>query len=87
MTRAITQDDFLANASQRLASLGNDVFVIEQDGQFVAALVSQKDFEALRRVHGQRAIAAMNRLSDAIEASGATHEELLELEKALDRKA
>jgi hypothetical protein len=87
MMRAITKDDFLANAQQKLASLGDDLFVIEQDGNFVAALVSEKDFEAIRKVRGQRAIAAMNRLSDAIEASGATKEELLELEKALDRKA
>jgi hypothetical protein len=87
MTRAITKEEFLASAPQTLAALGDDTFVIEQDGNFVAALVSQKDFEAIRRIRGQRAIAALNRLRDAIAASGATHEELLELEKALDRKA
>src|SRR6185312_6324117 len=35
---------------------------------------------------GLRALAALNRLSDALEASGASEEELRELEKALDRK-
>lgn len=87
MTRAISQDEFVATVTQTLASLGEDSLLIEREGAVVAALVPPSDWERLRQMRGQRAIAAMNRLSDAIEASGATEEELRELEKALDRKA
>jgi hypothetical protein len=87
MTRAISIDRFLATAPETLSSVGDDAFVIRQGEKFVAAIVGEKDFEAIRAARGKRAIAAMNRLSDALEASGASQQELLDLEKALDRKA
>jgi hypothetical protein len=87
MTRAISVDEFLAKAPQTLSSVGDDSFVIRDGETFVAALVGEKDFEAIRQARGRKAIAAMNRLSDAIDASGATEKELKELERALDRKA
>jgi hypothetical protein len=77
----------VATVTQALASLGEDSLLIEREGAVVAALVPAADMERMRQVRGQRALAAMNRLSDAIEASGATEEELCDLEKALGRKA
>ncbi len=85
--RSLTKDEFLADAPILLDTVGEDVLIIKQDQTFVAALVSQADFEEIRRARGSRAMAAMRRLSDAIEASGATEDDLRELEKALDRKA
>jgi hypothetical protein len=87
MMRAITREEFLATAPETLAAVGDNAFIIREGEKFVAAIVGEKDFEAIRGARGRRAIAAMNRLSDAIEASGATEEELADLEKALDRKA
>ena len=87
MMREISKEEFIAAAPELLSSVGNDLFIIQQGEQFVAALVGEEEFRRLREARGQRAIAAMHRLSDAIEASGATEEELKELEAALDRKA
>jgi hypothetical protein len=85
MTRDISQEQFLAATADTLAAARSDSFVISKDGEFVAALVNERDYADLRRLRVQRAIEAMNSISDAIEASGASYEELLELEKALDR--
>jgi hypothetical protein len=87
MTREISQDDFLATTADTLAAVRNDLFVISKDGEFVAALVSERDYVDLRKLRAQRVKAALDRLSDAIEASGASEAELRELEKALDRHA
>ena len=87
MTRAITEEEFLSNPSARFAEVGTDTFVVERDGKFLAAIVSEADFAALRKAQSRRALAALNRLSDFVEASGATEGELRELEIALDRKA
>ncbi len=87
MTRAMTKEEFLAAVPEILTSVGEDLLVIEQDHQFVAALVGPNEFRELTEARGRRAIAALNRLSDAIEVSGATEDELRELEAALDRKA
>ena len=87
MTRAISKEEFLAAVPDILTSMGDDLVVIEQDHQFVAALVGQKEFDQLREARGRRAAAALNRISDALEASGASEQELRELQAALDRKA
>jgi hypothetical protein len=87
MTRSISQDEFLAATADTLAAARSDSFVISKDGEFVAALVSERDYVELRKLRAQRVASAMNRISDAIEASGASEAELLELEKALDRHA
>jgi hypothetical protein len=87
MTRDISQDDFLAATAATLAAVQNDSFVINKDGEFVAALVSERDYVDLRKLRAQRVKAALDRLSDAIELSGASEAELRELEKALDRHA
>ena len=87
MLRAMSKDEFMAAIPDILSSVGEDLVIIEQGQKFVAALVGEKEYRQLREARGRRAIAAMNRLSDAIEASGATEEELRELERALDRKA
>ena len=87
MTRDISQDEFLAATADTLAAARSDSFVISKDGEFVAALVSERDYVELRKVRAQRVAAAMDRISDAIEASGASETELLDLEKALDRHA
>jgi hypothetical protein len=65
----------------------NDSFVINKDGEFVAALVSERDYMDLRKLRVQRVKAALDSLGDAIAASGASEEELRELERALDRHA
>ena len=85
--RAISKDKFLATATETLDGVGDDALVIREDGAFVAAIVGEKDFEVIRKSRGERAIAAMYRLRDAIQNSGAPKDELVELEKALDRKA
>jgi hypothetical protein len=87
MTRAISQDEFIASVPEVLSSVSEGPFIIRRGNTFIAALVSEQEFEMIRRAKGERAIAAMNRMSDAIEASGASEEELRELETALDRKA
>ena len=87
MTRTISQEEFATSAPELLQAVGDQTILIERDGKTVAALVSAEQYESTREARGRRAIAAMNRLSDAIEASGATEQELKELEAALDRKA
>jgi len=87
MTRAFTPEQFVEALPTIVNSMGEDSFVIERDGQLVAALVTPEEYKLIRQVRGRRALAALNRLSDAIEASGASEEELKELEKDLDRKA
>lgn len=87
MMREVSKEEFIATAPEILSSVGNDLVIIQQGDQFVAALVGEKEFRQLHEARGRRAIAAMHRLSDALEASGATEEELKELEAALDRKA
>jgi hypothetical protein len=87
MTRDISQDEFLAATAATLAAVQNDSFVINKDGEFVAALVSERDYMDLRKLRVQRVKAALDSLGDAIAASGASEEELRELERALDRHA
>ena len=87
MTRAITEEEFLANPAAKLAEIGNDTFIVERDGKFVAALVSEAEFHELREKRGRKAVAALHQLNDLVEASGARERELKELEKVLDRKA
>jgi hypothetical protein len=87
MTRSISQDEFLATTADTLAAARNDSFVISNHGEFVAALVSERDYVELRKLRAQRVAASMDRISEAIESSGASGTELLELEKALDRHA
>ncbi len=53
----------------------------------MAALVSERDYMDLRKLRVQRVKAALDSLGDAIAASGASEEELRELERALDRHA
>jgi hypothetical protein len=87
MTRDISQDEFLATTADTLAAARSDSFVISKDGEFVAALVSERDYVDLRKLRAQRVMASLDRLSNAIESSGASEDELRELEKALDRHA
>jgi hypothetical protein len=87
MTRDISQDDFLAATADTLAAVRNDSFVISKDGEFVAALVSERDYVDLRKLRAQRVKVALDSIGGAIAASGASQEELRELEKALDRHA
>ncbi|MDQ2925909.1 MAG: hypothetical protein M3R43_10185 [Acidobacteriota bacterium] len=87
MTRAMTKEEFLAAAPDVLSAVVEDTFVIRQGEKFVAAIVSEREYDMIRRARGERAIAALNRLGSAIESSGASESELRELEKALDRKA
>jgi len=87
MTRSISQDEFLAAPADTLAAARKDSFVISNGGEFVAALVSEREYVELRRLRAQRVAKAMDSISDAIESSGANEAELLELEKALDRHA
>jgi hypothetical protein len=87
MVRDISQDQFLAATADTLAAARSDSFVISKDGEFVAALVSERDYVDLRRLRSQRVSKAMDAISDAIDASGAGEADLKELEKALDRHA
>ena len=87
MTRAISQDEFIATVPEVLSAVGEDSFVIEdEDGEMVAALVSPEEYEVVRRARAEDAIAAMRALGEQIRAI-ATPEEIDELERALDRKA
>ena len=85
MTLDISQDDFLAAPADTLAAVRSNSFVISKDGEFVAALVSERDYADLRKLRAQRVKAALDSISDAVAASGASEAELLDLEKALDR--
>lgn len=87
MTRSISQDEFLAAPADTLAAVRNDSFVISNGGEFVAALVSEREYVELRKLRAQRVADAMDRISNAVESSGADEAQLLELEKALDRHA
>ncbi len=87
MMREVSKEEFIAAMPDLLNSVSKDLVVIQQGTQFVAALIGEKEFQQLREARGQRAIAAMDRISDAIEASGTSEQELEELEAALDRKA
>jgi hypothetical protein len=87
MTRDISQDEFLAATADTLAAARSDSFVISKDGEFVAALVSERDYVDMRKLRAQRVMASLDRISDAIQSSGASEAELRELEKALDRHA
>jgi hypothetical protein len=87
MTRAISQDEFIATVPEVLSAVGEGSFVIEdEDGEMVAALVSPEEYEVVRRARAEDAIAAMRALGEQIRAL-ATPEEIDELERALDRKA
>lgn len=87
MTRDISQEEFLASPAATLAAARSDSFVISNDGEFVAALVSERDYADLRKLRAQRVKAALDGIGEAVAASGASKEELRELEKALDRHA
>ena len=87
MTRAISQDEFIATVPEILSAVGEGSFVIEDGaGEMVAALVSPEEYEVVRRARAEDAIAAMRALGAQIRAI-ATPEEIDELERALDRKA
>ena len=87
MTRAISQDQFIATVPEILSAVGEDSFVIEDGaGGVVAALVSPEEYEVVRRARAEDAIAAMREMGERIQAI-AIPEEIDELERALDRKA
>ena len=87
MVRAVSKEEFLAAVPDILSSGMEDLVIIQQGTHFVAALIGEKEFQQLRQARGRRAVAAMDRISDAIEASGVGEQELKDLEAALDRKA
>jgi hypothetical protein len=74
MTRAISQDEFIASVPDVLSSVSEGPFIIRRGNTFIAALVSEQEFDMIRRAKGERAIAAMNRMSDAIEVSQLEYE-------------
>jgi hypothetical protein len=87
MTRAITPEQFVEALPTIVNSMGEHSFVIERDGEVLAALVTPEEYKLIRQVRGRQALSALNRLSDAIEASGASEEELKDLEKSPGRIA
>ena len=78
-------DEFLASVPEALAAVRQNSLVIRQGDKFVAALVSEEEYGLLHEKRGQRALAALARFQDTIAASGASDEELKDLERELDR--
>jgi PHD/YefM family antitoxin component YafN of YafNO toxin-antitoxin module len=86
MTRAVTEEEFELSKSDFVKSAGQQTVLIKRDGETVAVLTSPEQYETTREAKAERAIKAMWALREEMH-SIATPEELLELEKALDRKA
>lgn len=87
MTRALTPEEFLDSFQERIENIGEDSYVIERDGRPLAIVVSPEEYEFVRRAKAAKAISIMDAFASAVRASGASVEELHELEQALDRKA
>lgn len=86
MTRLITEEEFELSKSEFVRSVGQQTVLIQREGETVAVLTSPEQYETTREAKAERAIKAMWELREHMQ-SVATPEELLELEKALDRKA
>ena len=86
MTRAISENEFVAAAPKILGNVTVDSILIQRDGRTIAALISAEEFEIVRRARAKRAIEALEAMGRHIQ-SVATPAEIDELEKALDRKA
>jgi PHD/YefM family antitoxin component YafN of YafNO toxin-antitoxin module len=86
MTRAVTEEEFELSKSDFVRSAGQQTVLIKRDGETVAVLTSPEQYETTQEAKAERAIQAMWALREEMQAI-ATPEELIELEKALDRKA
>jgi len=86
MTLAVTEEEFELSKSDFVRSAGQQTVLIKRNGETVAVLTSPEQYETTREAKAERAIQAMWALREEMQAI-ATPEELIELEKALDRKA
>jgi PHD/YefM family antitoxin component YafN of YafNO toxin-antitoxin module len=86
MTRAISEEEFVSSKADLLKAVGQQTFLIERDGEPVAALVSMAEYESTREARAERAIQAMHAFGEHMR-SVATPEELDELEKELHARA
>jgi len=90
MSDSITIDELQSSARDLLDRLsrGGRAVAIEEQGTVVGILISPAEYATLSQQRAQRAVAVLKQFHDAIAASGATEEELRELEKELlERKA
>lgn len=87
MATAISEQDLVAKAPDLIKMVGKQSVFIQKDGETVAVVISAKEYESTREARVQRLFSAMDAVTEAIYSKNPSEEELLELEKALDRKA